>query len=159
MLKGKTKKTAAEVTTKEVKKRGAKKGASTSGTAKLKKKAVQQKEEAKQAAGKPKKEKSKQPSPRATKQIAEKEKVQKSTKEEVLPDPADRKPEDNRPSLRAVYSNKSYTLLPLGFATDFATKTDMVIFSNLSTGAVHTTALSVWKRWKLKEVKKINTET
>lgn len=67
--------------------------------------------------------------------------------------------EDNKPSLRAVYSNNKYTLLPLGFATDFKTNQQIIIFSDLATGQVHTIALSGWNRWKLKEVKKINTET
>lgn len=66
---------------------------------------------------------------------------------------------NNKPSLRAVYSNSKYTLLPLGFATDFKTQKEVIIFSELQTGKVHTVALSVWNRWKLKEVKKINTET
>lgn len=66
---------------------------------------------------------------------------------------------NGKPGLRSVYSNNKYTLLPLGFATDFQTKKEVVIFSELHTGQVHTVALSVWKRWKLKEVKKINTET
>ena len=67
--------------------------------------------------------------------------------------------EDNKPSLRSVYSNSKYTLLPLGFATDFKTNQQVIIFSDLATGLVHTIALSGWNRWKLKEVKKINTET
>lgn len=65
----------------------------------------------------------------------------------------------NKPALRSVYSNSKYTLLVLGFGSDFNTRKSMVIFSDLLTGQVHTIALSLWKRWKLKEVKKINTET
>lgn len=64
-----------------------------------------------------------------------------------------------KPGLRSVYSNSRHTLLPLGFATDFKSGKPVVIFSDLATGQVHTAALSVWNRWKLKEVKKINTET
>lgn len=66
---------------------------------------------------------------------------------------------ENRPGLRSLYSNSRLTLLPLGFAADFQTGKPVVIFSDLATGAVHTIALSVWNRWKLKEVKKVNTET
>lgn len=73
--------------------------------------------------------------------------------------PAARIKDGNKPGLRSVYSNSKHTLLPLGFATDFKTKKPVVIFSDLATGQVHTVALSVWNRWKLKEVKKINTET
>lgn len=64
-----------------------------------------------------------------------------------------------RPILRSVYSNSKYTLLVLGFGSDFQTKKSMVIFSDLLSGQVYTIALSVWNRWKLREVKKINTET
>lgn len=64
-----------------------------------------------------------------------------------------------KPALRAVYSNSKYTLLVLGFGSDFQTKKSMVIFSDLLNGQVYTIALSVWNRWKLREVKKINTET
>lgn len=67
--------------------------------------------------------------------------------------------DSNKPGLRAVYSNSKHTLLPLGFATDFKTKKPVVIFSDLATAQVHTVALAVWNRWRLKEVKKINTET
>lgn len=76
--------------------------------------------------------------------------------------PAVRKPSSvntARPVLRSVYSNSKYTLLVLGFGSDFQTKKSMVIFSDLLSGQVYTIALSVWNRWKLREVKKINTET
>lgn len=65
----------------------------------------------------------------------------------------------SRPTLRSVYSNSKYTLLVLGFSSDFQTKKSIVIFSDLLSGQVYTIALSVWNRWKLREVKKINTET
>lgn len=65
----------------------------------------------------------------------------------------------NKPGLRSIYSNSRHTLLPLGFATDYTSKKQVVIFSDLATGKVHTVALAVWNRWKMKEVKKINTET
>ncbi len=64
-----------------------------------------------------------------------------------------------KPSLRSVYSNNKHTLMVLGFGSDFQTKKSVVIFSDLLTGQVHTIALSLWNRWRLKEVKKINTET
>ena len=54
--------------------------------------------------------------------------------------------EDNKPGLRSVYSNSKYTLLPLGFATDFKTNQQVIIFSDLATGQVHTIALSGWNR-------------
>lgn len=64
-----------------------------------------------------------------------------------------------KPTLRSVYSNSKYTLMVLGFGSDFKTKKTVVIFSDLLTAQVHTIALSSWNRWRLKEVKKINTET
>lgn len=66
--------------------------------------------------------------------------------------------ENNMPDLRVVYSNSKYILLPLGLATDFKTKKPTVIFTDITSGQVHTIALSVWNRWKLKEVKKVSTE-
>lgn len=66
--------------------------------------------------------------------------------------------EENTPDLRVIYSNSKYILLPLGLATDFKTKKPMVIFTDMTTGLVHTIALSLWNRWKLKEVKKVSTE-
>lgn len=66
--------------------------------------------------------------------------------------------ENNLPDLRVVYSNSKYILLPLGLATDFKTKKPVVIFTDITSGQVHTIALSVWNRWKLKEVKKVSTE-
>lgn len=85
----------------------------------------------------------------------------KAKKESVNP-PATRKTtleRANKPVLRSVYSNSKYTLMVLGFGSDFNTKKGVVIFSDLLTGQVHTIALALWNRWKLKEVKKINTET
>lgn len=61
-----------------------------------------------------------------------------------------------KPSLRSVYANKTNTLMPLGFGSDFKTHKTVVIFSDLSTGQVYTTALSAWNRLKLREVKEIN---
>lgn len=98
------------------------------------------------------------PKPAAPKKKPEKkETVKKSAPKKAAESPA--KKEGSKPGLRSVYSNSRHTLLPLGFATDFKTNSPVVIFSNLSTGQVHTTPLTAWNRWKLKEVKKINTET
>ena len=69
------------------------------------------------------------------------------------------KNELKKPNLRSVYSNSKNTLMPLGFGSDFNTKKCVVIFSDLLTGKVYTTALSAWNRLKLKEVKEINTLT
>ena len=181
MLKGKAKNTAVKVT-KEKKTKVDKKPAKAAVSSRVEKKATEAKVEKgkkkkkdspmeiapteltlgkvspKTPASKVKKEKNRKPASKTNNN--KKLKVKEApANEDVLPDPADRRPEDNRPSLRTVYSNRSYTLLPLGFATDFSTKMQMIIFSDLATGEVHTTGLSVWKRWKLKEVKKINTET
>lgn len=72
--------------------------------------------------------------------------------------PAGVQKENNLPDLRVVYSNSKYILLPLGMATDFKSKKAVVIFTDITSGQVHTIALSVWNRWKLKEVKKVSTE-
>lgn len=103
----------------------------------------------------------------AVKKEKEKKPVTKKTvsaegKKEGVNHPASRKAtsvDANKPALRSVYSNSKYTLLVLGFGSDFTTKKSVVIFSDLLTAQVHTIALSLWNRWKLKEVKKINTET
>lgn len=167
MLKGKSRKAAQPATT-EVKRKVARKTVKASeskGMVKKVESAETKKKESRmvptstevaqtKTAGNEKK--SRMPASRAS----EKQKKKEVTSgEDTLPDRADRSIEDNRPGLRTVYSNKTHTLLPLGFATDFTTKVQMVIFSDLATGEVHTTGLSTWKRWKLKEVKSINTET
>ncbi|WP_017729748.1 hypothetical protein [Nafulsella turpanensis] len=157
MLKGKGKKTTSPAT-KESKKKVVGKAAKvtdTKGEVKVAKKKTGTKDPEKKEVEKPKNRKPTAAGPEKGK-IKEKEKV--PDKEEVR-DLADQRPGENRPSLRAVYSNKKQTLLPLGFATDFSTKTPVVIFSDLTTGNVYTVSLAIWKRWKLKEVKKINTET
>lgn len=59
----------------------------------------------------------------------------------------------NKPALRTIYRNSRHTLMTLGFGTDFKTKKCVVIFSDLPTGQVHTTTLSLWNRMKLKEFK------
>lgn len=98
------------------------------------------------------------PKPAAPKKKPEKkETVRKAAPKKAAASPA--KKDGSKPGLRSVYSNSRHTLLPLGFATDFKTNSPVVIFSNLSTGQVHTIPLTAWNRWKLKEVKKINTET
>lgn len=86
-----------------------------------------------------------------------KEKVKKSSPKKATP--IGSKKEVNKPNLRSIYSNSKNTLMPLGFGSDFKTKKCVVIFSDLLTGQVHTAALSVWNRLKLKEVKKINPQT
>lgn len=109
----------------------------------------------------------KKPSTIAAKEKAEKKPVAKKAtsteaKKERVNRPAVRKSASvnaAKPALRSVYSNSKYTLLVLGFGSDFNTKKSVVIFSDLQTGQVHTIALALWNRWKLKEVKKINTET
>jgi FKBP-type peptidyl-prolyl cis-trans isomerase len=109
----------------------------------------------------------KKATPLAVKKRIEKKLVSKKTasaeaKEEKLNNSAIRKSSSvnaNKPTLRSVYSNSKYTLMVLGFGSDFNTKKTVVIFSDLLTAQVHTIALSSWNRWKLKEVKKINTET
>lgn len=104
------------------------------------------------------KEKTKQSTPKkASRATAVKKKPKSSSTKKAAP--LKSKAETPKPGLRSVYSNSKHTLLPLGFATDFKTKKNVVIFSDLSTGQVHTILLSQWNRWKLKEVKKINTET
>lgn len=97
----------------------------------------------KTASAEPKKEAKKPPSQKSPRPV----------KKSVAVEP---KNELKKPSLRAVYSNSKNTLLPLGFGSDFKTKKCVVIFSDLSNGQVHTTALSVWNRMKLKEVKDVN---
>ena len=72
---------------------------------------------------------------------------------------APKKEDLKKPALRTIYSNSKYTLMTLGFGSDFKTKKCVVIFSDLPTGQVHTTTLSVWNRMKLKEVKDIKPQT
>ena len=109
----------------------------------------------------------KKPATIASKEKAEKKPVvkkatSKEAKKERVNRPAIQKASSvnaAKPTLRSVYSNSKYTLLVLGFGSDFNTRKSVVIFSDLQSGQVHTIALALWNRWKLKEVKKINTET
>jgi hypothetical protein len=98
---------------------------------------------------------------RGKKTVSEKAVSAKAKKESVNPPAVGKKTSEkaNKPALRSVYSNSKYTLMVLGFGSDFNTKKSVVIFSDLLTGQVHTITLALWNRWKLKEVKKINTET
>ena len=121
------------------------------------------KEASESAISEPKKENKKSRSKKATPIEPEKKSKKASTKKaapaEVKKPMGAKKEELNKPSLRSIYSNSKNTLMPLGFGSDFRTKKCVVIFSDLFTGQVHTTALAVWNRLKLKEVKEINPQT
>lgn len=123
---------------------------------------VESKEEIKKRTPTPKKATAVKAKNERGKKIVSKKAVSAKAKKESVNPPAVRKTTSekaNKPALRSVYSNSKYTLMVLGFGSDFNTKKSVVIFSDLLTGQVHTIALALWNRWKLKEVKKINTET
>ena len=83
----------------------------------------------------------------------------KKEKKEIKKRSPGPKAELSKPSLRSIYSNSKNTFIPLGFGSDYKTKKCVVIFSDLLTGQVHTTALALWNKLKLKEVKELNPQT